>query len=720
MASPAQLLLFSKKNKLPLILQTEIAECGLACLAMIACYHGHLVDLASLRRRFSMSLKGTTLKDLIDIADRLQLASRPLKLELEDINKLKTPAILHWDMNHFVVLKSAGRGRVTVHDPGNGERTLEYHEASKHFTGVALELTPTGEFKPQAERQEIRLRDFWRDSIGIKRSLIQLLLLSIALQAFALVSPFYMQLVVDQAIVGHDQGLLKVLAIGFLLLLLIKLGTEALRSFVILYFGNMLSFQIGVNLFHHLIRLPLDYFEKRHIGDVVSRFGSMKSVQKLLTTDLVSAAVDGIMTISTLVMMIIYAQRLALVVVFVVSIYAFFRYLLYRPLRQLTEDEIVAKAKEDSNFMETVRGIQSIKIFGRESNRQTIWQNRFADSANLGIRLGKLRIGYSTMNSILFGLENILVIYLGADMVLGGAFTVGMLYAFVAYKDQFSEKAAALVEQMIEFKMLGLHLNRLADITLTRKEVTQDPTTSSTTISGQLELRQVSYRYSESEPFTFRNLDVTVEPGGCIAIIGPSGCGKTTLMKVMMGLFSPQEGSVLLDGEPIAKIGLSSYRSQVAAVMQDDQLLSGSIADNIAFFDAEQDQKWVLHCAKLAAIHHDVIAMPMGYNSLIGDMGTMLSGGQKQRILLARALYRQPKILFLDEATSHLDTQLESCVNAAIKTLAITRIIIAHRPDTIQSADRILLFESGQLQDITTQIKSDINLRVPVGNVQPA
>ncbi|UZE95919.1 peptidase domain-containing ABC transporter [Alkalimarinus alittae] len=707
MSASLSLLKFSGRKTLPITLQTEMAECGLACLSMVAAYHGYEADLTSLRHKYPISLKGVTLKSLMDISDKMGMAARALRLDIGDMDKLQRPAVLHWDMNHFVVLKSVGNQKITIHDPAQGERVLSFDEVSKHFTGVALELTPTRSFEPKVEQQRLHLSDFWRNASGLKRGLIQLLLLSVVLQAFALISPFYMQLVVDEVIVSHDADLLKVLAWGFLLLALIKLSTDALRSYVILHISNMLSFQMGVNLFRHLVRLPMDFFEKRHIGDVVSRFGSLNQVQELLTTGVVTAIVDGAMAITTLVMMIIYAPVLAVVVTVVVAIYGIIRYALYRPLRQLTEEGIVAKAKEDSNFMESIRGIQSIKIFGREADRQTLWQNRYAEVVNTGIRLGKVNIAYSTINNLLFGLENVLVIYLGAQLVLDNAFSVGMLYAFISYKGQFTDKTVALIEKLIEFKMLGLHLNRIADIALTEKEKALElESVRSEPIEGNLALKGISYRYSESEPCIFENVSMSVAQGESVAIIGPSGCGKTTLMKVMMGLFEASAGTLLVDGKELDSSGVRNFRSQVAAVMQDDQLLSGTVADNICFFDSTPDLERIEYCGQLASIHHDIEAMPMRYNSLVGDMGTTLSGGQKQRLLLARALYRKPKILFLDEATSHLDTQLEYFVNEAVKKLDITRIIIAHRPETIQSADRVLVFEQGQLMDVTQQIAS--------------
>ncbi|MFI4938504.1 MAG: peptidase domain-containing ABC transporter [Candidatus Berkiellales bacterium] len=692
MENPLKLLKFSSHQRLPVILQTEIAECGLACLAMVASYHGHQIDLNTLRRSYPISLRGTTLQSLIQTADKMEFACRPLRLELEQLDQLQTPTILHWDLNHFVVLKSVSKKHIVIHDPAQGMRKISIAEASKHFTGVALELTPTPKFEKVNEVKKIPFSIFWRRMVGLKRAMFQVFVLSIALQIFSLISPQFMQLVVDEVLRSYDLHFLKVLAIGFCSLMLIDVGTSSLRSILVMSLSSMLSIQMATNLFRHLIRLPLPYFEKRHIGDVVSRFGSLGQIEKILTTGIVQSIVDGMMAIATLIMLFLYAPTLACIVLIALAIYGLIRIVSYQPLRAITEESIVTGAKESTNFIETIRATQSIKIFGKETQRQVLWQNRYADKINTGIRLGKLKIAFSAANAFLFGLENIIVVYIAANLVIGMSMTVGMLFAFMSYKSQFTGKAVSFIESLIEFKMLGLHLERLADIALEPPEPVDKGMAQAPELKGSIRLENISFRYNETEPFVLQNINLTINPGESVAIVGPSGCGKTTLMKIMMGLFTPTEGKVFIDDIPLDKLGIHNYRAQFAAVMQNDQLLSGSMSENISFFDPQYDQTRVEECAQMAVISHDISAMAMGYNTLIGDMGMSLSGGQKQRVVLARALYKQPNILFLDEATSHLDIALEQAVNHAIKQLNVTRIIIAHRPETIRSADRIFVF----------------------------
>ena len=328
----------------------------------------------------------------------------------------------------------------------------------------------------------------------------------------------------------------------------------------------------------------------------------------------------------------------------------------------------------------------------------------FIEAINQNIRLGHFSLSFSAMNRLMFGLENIVVIYLAASLVIQGGFSTGMLFAFMAYKNQFMNKMANLIDKLIEFKMLSLHLERLADIALTEKEELQPEHVKTHTVKGGISIKNISFKYSDATPNVINNLSLEIKAGESVAITGPSGCGKSTLLKLMLSLNQLNSGEILIDGIPLKQLGKSQYRQQISAVMQNDELLSGSVADNIAFFDTKIDMELVVYCAELAAIHDDISKMPMGYDSLIGDMGSSLSGGQKQRLILARALYKKPKILFMDEATSHLDTALEVDINQAIKRLDITRVIIAHRKETIASADREIKLPFEQK---TTEIETE-------------
>jgi ATP-binding cassette, subfamily B, bacterial CvaB/MchF/RaxB len=691
---------FGASRRLPLFLQTEAAECGLASIGMVACFHGHRIDLAALRRRFAVSLKGSTLAFLMQVAGKLHLAPRPLRLELEELPQLRAPCILHWDLNHFVVLKAADSRGVLIHDPAVGPRRLTTAQVSKHFTGIALELTPTSDFKPEDERRRVRLRDLLGPVSGLHRSLAQVFVLALALQAIALVMPFYMQWAVDGAVVSADRDLLTVLGLGFLLLTVIHVALTALRSWVVLYLSTTLNLQWLANVFSHLLRLPVSYFEKRHLGDVVSRFGAVNTIQRTLTSSFVEALIDGVMAVVTLAMMFVYNVGLTAIALSAVLFYGCLRWAFYDPLKRATEEHIVHAAKQQSHFLETVRGVQSIKLFGRQDERRSRWLNLVVDAVNQDLVSQKLGLGFRFANGLAFGVERIAIVWLGALLVLDGGLSVGMLFAFISYKDQFTARVAGLIDKAIDLRMLNLQGERLADIVLTPPEE-ESPHAAADAIDASLEARGISFRYSDMEPFVLLDCSFTVAPGESVAIVGPSGGGKTTLVKLMLGLLAPTDGKIFAGGLDIHKLGIDRYRKRVGTVMQDDQLFAGSIADNICFFDPAPDQAAIEHFARLAAVHDDIAAMPMAYNTLIGDMGAALSGGQKQRILLARAMYKRPRILFLDEATSALDVQKERAVNDAIRSLKLTRIIIAHRPETIASAERVIVLQGGKVtQDL--------------------
>lgn len=681
------------RKTLPVILQTEMTECGLACMAMIARYHGHDIDLNILRRRHLVSMSGTSLGGLMKIAGTLDLAPRPLRVELDQLDKVQTPAILHWDLNHYVVLKKVKGDKITIIDPGVGQRVLSRSKVSKHFTGVVMELSPTAEFSAQDDRLRPHLSLLWSKLIGLKRAIFQTLSLSIVLQLIILTSPFYLQLVVDGALPKGDYALLWGLALGFGALAVLRAISEAVRSWAILVYGNQMSLQMVGNVFRHLIRLPTRYFEKRHVGDIISRMSSTKPIQEALTQSVVSVLIDGVMAVLMLGVMFFYSPFLAMIVLLSAVLLIAATLIIYPHLRRTQEEAIYAKAIENTHVIESIRANTTVKLFGRESEREAAWRNLYTDFINASVDYGKFTILQKFAETLINGLQIVIVVWAAAKLMIGDgeSFTLGMLIAFLAYRQYFTDSVAQLLQKGIEFRLLSLHLDRLSDIIFEESERQPKTLTSATDIKGHIVINDVSFRYADSDPWVLEHKSLEIPAGQMITLTGESGGGKTTLMKLMLGLYRPNSGEITIDGQSLETIGMENWRSHIGVVMQDDRLLSGTIADNISFFDPEIDMKRVIKAAKDAQIHDIIAKLPMNYHSMVGDMGSILSGGQKQRLLLARALYQNPKVLFLDEGTANLDVETEQAIVDVIKSLTITRIIVAHRPAFIKASNSVVV-----------------------------
>ena len=683
-------------GRLPVILQTEMTECGLACLAMISRYHGHDIDLNVLRRKHLVSMTGASLKSVIAIADGLQLSSRPLRLDMDHLEKLQLPAMLHWDLNHYVVLKSIKGGQAEIIDPGVGLRKMSLSRLSNHFTGIAVEFTPQADFKAVQARIKPRISLLWDRLIGLKRAITQTLILSIILQAIVLLSPFYLQLVVDAVLPRGDGSLLLALAIGFGGLVILRAVAEAVRGWAILVFGNQMSLQMVGNVFRHLIRLPARYFERRHVGDIISRMGSTVPIQEALTQSVPAVLIDGAMALLMLIVMFLYSPLLGSIVLLSVLGLILVTWLIYPHLRRTQEESIYAKALENSHVIESIRAITTVKMFGREAEREAAWRNLYTDFINANVGYGKWVVARKFFETLLTGLQIVLVVWAAAILMMGegSAFTLGMLVAFLAYRQYFTDAVVQLLEKGIEFNLLSLHLDRLSDIIFEETDADQSGDNKLNDLKGAVSLDKVSFRYSDTDPWVLTDFDLDIAAGEMVTLTGPSGGGKTTLMKLMLGLYDPVKGAVRIDGQDLREIDRANWRSQIGVVMQDDRLLSGTLADNISFFDPEIDMQRVYKAAIAAQIHETIAALPMNYQLQIGDMGSVLSGGQRQRVLLARALYQDPSVLFLDEGTANLDVETESAIVKIIKDLPITCIIVAHRPAFLEASDRTIRISS--------------------------
>lgn len=679
------------QRRVPVIHQTETAECGLACLAMICGHFGKNIDLIYLRRKFNLSARGATLAGINGIAEQLGMATRALSLELDELRVLKTPCILHWDFSHFVVLVSVKRNRYVLHDPARGIRYISREEMSRYFTGVALEVWPGSEFQSETLQTRISLRSLINSIYGIKRTLAKIFCLSVVIEAINLLMPVGTQLVMDHAIPAGDRGLLTLISAALMFFILLKAATSTLRAWSSLVMSTLINVQWQSGLFDHLLRLPLAFFERRQLGDIQSRFDSLDTLRATFTTSVIGFIMDSIMVVGVCVMMLLYGGYLTWIVLCFTTIYIFIRLVTYGNYRQISEECLVREARAASYFMETLYGIATVKIQGMVGIRGAHWLNMKIDAINSGIKLTRMDLLFGGINTFVTACDQIVILWLGAGLVIDNQMTIGMFVAFSSFRGQFSERVASLTSFLLQLRIMSLHNERIADIALHEKEE-KKPEIEIVADMGpiSLETNGLSYRYDSQSAPIFSALSLSVAPGESVAITGASGAGKTTLMKVLCGLFEPDSGRVLINGIDIRQIGINNYHRMIACVMQDDRLFSGSIRENICGFAEEMDEEWMVECARASHIHDVIMNMPMGYETLIGELGEGLSGGQKQRIFIARALYRKPGILFMDEATSALDSESEHFVNVAIKNMNITRVIIAHRETTLRTVDRVI------------------------------
>lgn len=677
---------------LPTVLQTEASECGLACLTMISRYYGHKIDLTILRQKHLISLSGSSLKNLIQIATSLHLSTRPLRLDMEHLKELQLPAILHWDMNHYIVLKKIRGKKAHIIDPAIGQRIMSLSRVSNHFSGIALELTPISTFSPIEARLKPHLNRLWSHLVGLKRALSQTLILSILLLITTLSLPFYLQIIVDGVLPSGNQALLLSLFLGFLGLTAIRAVSELTRGWAILAYGHQMSLQMIGNVFHHLIRLPVSYFEKRHVGDLISRMGSTKPIQEAITQSLVAVLIDGIMAVLMLGIMFAYSAVLTWIVLGFSTLLILASLIIYPHMRRTQEEAIYSKALENTHLIETIRAHTSLKLFGRESERETVWRNLYADFINASLYYGRWDLWQKFSETLLVGLQIICVIFVGVKIMLAdNNFSLGMLLAFLGYRQYFTDSLTQLLKKAIEFNLLSLHLERLSDIIFAAPE-NLSSSTNHTPLKLQkaIHFKNIAFRYSNMDPWVIKDFNATIPIGKMTTFTGRSGGGKTTLMKLLLGLYPPSEGDIFIDSQSLSQIPLSQWRSHIGVVMQDDKLLSGTIAENISFFDPDMNMQKVVRAAQLAKVDTAVKAMPMNYLTRVGDMGSILSGGQKQRILLARALYHEPRIIILDEGTANLDSQTEEEIVETLNSMSLTRIIVAHRRAFIKCCDQLI------------------------------
>ena len=677
-----------RRRRLRHIPQHQQSECGLACLAMVADFHGLRLDLSTIRARTGSAGRGHTLQALMETAAKLGLSARPLRLELEELSKLKVPCVLHWDLDHYVVLERARKQRALIADPAGERRWRPLEQLDRHFTGVALELTPAADFRSEDLRGALPLRSIARSFDRLARTLAGLTVIALAMQILSLAPPILSQILIDEVTTSQDSELLRSMLIAMALLAAIAIPLRLLQSWIGIWLSTSISLQTSRNLTRQLFSLPARFFRERHVGDVVSRMQSMSPIIQFATNSVVSGIINLLQVSLAGVVMLIYSPVLMLISVAGMALRTGLVWSVLPTQRRLARDGLVAGAKQSSAMLESLRGSETVKALGGESERLTVWQTHLVDKLNLDVRSARIGMYSGAGLSALGEAEQIAFLGVGVLALFNGQITLGALFAFMTLRGRFSGALGALIALFQQAYMLRLHAERLGDIVEHESEPANGLPIGR--LDGAFEAQELGFAYNSNEGFVLRGFSCRIEPGQLVVLTGPSGSGKSSFLKLLAGLESATEGRLLADGTELDRLDRRQYRRQLGLVLQGDVLFRGSIAENISFFDPAPDAQRIDEVARLAAVDAEIRQFPMGMASQIGDMGSNLSGGQAQRILLARALYRRPKALILDEATSHLDPATEERVVRMLKNLGITIVCAAHRPAILSYADQVL------------------------------
>lgn len=680
--------LFGKST--PLYLQMEAAECGLACLAMVSAHYSSDVGLDDLRKRFDVPRAGMSLQQLRQLAEAMAFTATSVELAVDELKAAGLPFIAHLTKGHYVVVTAVRSGMVIFLDPAEGECQWPVARFSAAFAGTGLKLAPSPVFRRKAPAPRLELMTFLKSLHSLRGALIKLCFFSMALECIALLSPYYMQITVDHVMVTADMDLLSILALAFLMLLACQGAFSAMRGWAV----STLTQSVGYQVFSHvnkiLFKLPIEYFLKRQIGDITSRFDSLAQVTQSLTRSSIEILLDGVVAIGSLTMMFVYSAQLGLIATGGALLTIVCKAVVFTSSVRIVGEKVHLEARRSSHLIESLRVLHAVKMARVEDVRTSAWSGMTHKIFGKALQLDRINLASSTVLIVGSGLAHCAVVWFGANLILAGQMSLGMLFAFLAFQANFTARAAGFFDKSLGLMSLKSHFGRVGDILFTDIEpYAEAGTVKFADAPVSLVATGLGVRYSANERFVVRGVNFAVEAGCMVCVTGPSGSGKTTFLGALSGLYTVSEGAVHVGGVLLGGVNRSALREHLAIVLQYDDLLEGTIEENIAFQTFPIDRDWAVECAKLAVVHDEIVRAPKGYCTPLGERGNGLSGGQRQRVLIARALYQKPKLLFLDEATSNLDVATERQLLTNLRQSGITVVMTAHRPDAIAMCDKV-------------------------------
>jgi ATP-binding cassette subfamily B protein len=692
-----------RRRRVPEVRQLSEVECGLACLTMVLNHHGHKIPLSELRTRSGVGRDGLSALDLVRTARDHGMRVRAISLQRNDFRFVQLPAIVHWEFNHFVVVERWARRHVEVVDPARGRERLRHEEFDEGFTGVVIVLEPGESFQRRAASSRGAFRayalQYFRRAPG---TFLQILAVSLLLLVIGLALPLLTKVVVDRILPFQMDNVMPVLGIGILALFLSQTVATLLREWLLVYLRARIDIQQMLGFVEHLLALPYSFFQQRSTGDLLSRVASNALLREILSNQLLSAVMDSALVSFYLVILLWQSLPFGLLTLAVGLLQVVVLVLSTRPIARLAARELQAFGKSQGYLAEALVGIATLKASGAEQRAFERWSNVFFDHLNIALRYNYVSGTMTAILAALPSLGQLTLLWVGATQVLNGSISLGTMVALIALAGAFFAPLASLVNSGQQFQLVGANLARIGDVTEAEPEQYGQKVQHAPTLSGHIRLADVSFRYADAGPDVLRRVSLSVEPGNRVAIVGLSGSGKSTLGKLLLGLYVPTEGEVLYDGLSLRHLKWQDVRRQFGVVLQESVLFSGSVVSNIALSDPTIDLERATQAARIAAIHDDIVAMPMGYDTLVSEGGSALSGGQRQRLAIARAIAHKPAILLLDEATSHLDVETEARVAHNLEALACTQVIIAHRLSTVRDADMIVVIDAGVIVETGT------------------